>query len=59
MTGARDKGIFTVFSEEYRNLRPQPPNECTANNVANDDPFTVSDIHTAYTISVISSLSID
>ena len=44
MTGQKDKGIFTVFSEEYRNLRPAMSGQtsCTANNVPNDNPFTVS-----------------
>ena len=43
MTGTKDRGIFTVFSEEYRNLRPGQT-DCTANNVPNDNPFTVSEI---------------
>ena len=41
MSDMRDRGIFTVFSEEYRNLRPGQT-ACTANNVPNDNPFTVS-----------------
>ena len=41
--GMKDRGIFTIFSEEYRNLRPAPgQTACTANNVPNDNPFTVS-----------------
>ena len=42
MSGMKDKGIFTIFSEEYSNLRPGQTG-CTANNVPNDNPFTVSD----------------
>ena len=42
-SGMKDRGIFTIFSEEYRNLRPAPgQTSCTANNVPNDNPFTVS-----------------
>ena len=37
----KDRGIFTIFSEEYRNLRPGLT-ACTANNVPNNNPFTVS-----------------
>ena len=42
MSATKDRGIFTIFSEEYRNLRPGQTS-CTANNVPNDNPFTVSD----------------
>ena len=37
MTGT-DQGIFTVFNEAYRNLRP---NE-TSGSIRNDNPFSVS-----------------
>ena len=40
-SGMKDRGIFTIFSEEYRNLRPGQT-ACTPNNVPNDNPFTVS-----------------
>ena len=41
--GTKDRGIFEIFKEEYRNLRPRGKNAgCTANNVPNDNPFTVS-----------------
>jgi len=42
MTDQKDKGIFTVFSEEYHNLRPQNPPVCNVTNIPNDNPFTVS-----------------
>ncbi|XP_065883725.1 uncharacterized protein [Dysidea avara] len=38
-TGVNDNGIFTVFNEEYHNLRPGQTS-CTANNIPNDNPFT-------------------
>ena len=41
MSTDKDRGIFTIFGEEYRNLRPGQTS-CTANNVPNDNPFTVS-----------------
>ena len=41
MSGTKDRGIFTIFSEDYRNLRPGQTS-CTANSVPNDNPFTVS-----------------
>ena len=41
MSGMKDKGIFDIFSEEYSNLRPGRTG-CTANNIPNDNPFTVS-----------------
>ena len=42
-SGMKDRGIFTIFREEYRNLRPGQT-ACTANNVPNDNPFTVSEL---------------
>ena len=41
MSGTKDRGIFDIFSEEYSNLRPGQTG-CIANNVPNDNPFTVS-----------------
>ena len=41
MSNNNDRGIFDVFNEEFRNLQPGQMS-CTAQNVPNDDPFTVS-----------------
>ena len=41
MSGTKDRGIFTIFSEDYRNLR-LGQTSCAATNVPNENPFTVS-----------------
>jgi len=50
-TGMDDNGIFTVFNKAYHNLRPEETS-CTANNVPNDNPFTVSNINCVYAYSL-------
>jgi len=50
--GMHDNGINTVFNEAYHNLRPGVIS-CTANNVPNDEPFTVSNINCVYAYTLI------